>query len=58
MTDDEVTVAIMEYMDNEECDQCGAKRAAWQEPEEVRCPYHANPFHSCDGVLRMPGAKR
>lgn len=58
MGDDKLTASIMKYIDNEECDQCGAKRAKWQEPEEVRCPNHAHPYHSCDGVLRAPRKSR
>lgn len=58
MNDDELTEAINRYIDDEECDQCGARRGDWQDPEEVRCPNHAVPWMSCDGVLRAPGSKR
>lgn len=36
----------------EKCNQCGAERQEWQPKEETRCPNHANPLGSCDGVLR------
>jgi hypothetical protein len=37
------------------CDQCGASLAVWQEHSDRRCPNHANPHGSCDGILRAEG---
>jgi protein gp37 len=35
-----------------ECDQCGTERANWQYSTDNRCPNHAHPDKSCDGVLK------
>lgn len=36
------------------CNQCGAKRELWQDPETTFCPNHSlpDPYSSCDGKLK------
>ena len=36
---------------SEQCNQCGLQRSSWWPAEEKRCPNHAHPYNSCDGVL-------
>lgn len=44
----------------DQCDQCGARRGDWQDPNDPFCPNHAvpEPYSSCDGLLKPAAAIR
>lgn len=51
MTDEEASMMDDVLRSLQRCDQCGVRRADWQDVDAVRCPNHANPLGSCDGKL-------